>query len=68
MKILSIPNIGKVDIDSGMMELKANSDNSFHVGENGVKNIVSTGDGKVEFIAFSDKTLAYVNSALGYSA
>ena len=30
--------------------------------------VASTGDGKVEFIAFADHTLAYVRSALGYPA
>jgi hypothetical protein len=30
--------------------------------------VVATGDGKVEFIAFADHTLAYVRSALGYPA
>ena len=34
----------------------------------GVISVAATGDGKVEFIAFADHTLAYVRSALGYPA
>ena len=33
-----------------------------------VKHILCTGDGKVEFVAFENQTLAYVNSVLGYGA
>lgn len=44
------------------------SDGVFRVGVNGVKSVTRTGDGKVEFIAFEDRTLAYVNSSMGYPA
>lgn len=35
---------------------------------NGVKSVISTGDGKVEFICFENSTLCYVSSAIGYPA
>lgn len=38
------------------------------MGENGVTNILATGDQKVEFIAFHNHTLAFVKSGLGYPA
>ena len=38
------------------------------MGENGVECIAATGDRKVEFVAFSGRTLAYVKSELGYPA
>ena len=38
------------------------------VGQNGVKAIAATGDGKVEFICFDDRSLAFVNSSMGYPA
>jgi beta-phosphoglucomutase len=38
------------------------------VGRNGVSAIAATGDGKVEFIAYPEHSLAYVTSALGYPA
>jgi len=40
----------------------------FEVGVNGVVSITATGDRKVEFIAFPDKTMAFVNSQMGYPA
>ena len=33
-----------------------------------MESVTATGDGKVEFIAFADRTLARVNSAMGYPA
>jgi beta-phosphoglucomutase len=65
---LSLPNLGHFDQDSGLVPLKACSDGAFRVGEGGVTAIAATGDGKLEFIAFADRTLAYVRSALGYPA
>jgi beta-phosphoglucomutase-like phosphatase (HAD superfamily) len=38
------------------------------VGREGVVSITATGDGKVEFIAYSDHALAFVRSAMGYPA
>jgi len=44
------------------------SDGRFRPGADGVISVTATGDGKVEFIAFADHTLAYVRSALGDAA
>jgi beta-phosphoglucomutase-like phosphatase (HAD superfamily) len=40
----------------------------FRVGAAGVKSVTATGDGKVEFVAFADHSLAHVTSAMGYPA
>ncbi|MBI9016562.1 MAG: HAD family phosphatase [Phycisphaerae bacterium] len=42
------------------------NDGKFTVGSDGVKAILATTDGKVEFIFFTSHVLAYVKSALGY--
>jgi beta-phosphoglucomutase len=63
-----IPGLGEVMPDSGLVPLSNCSDGYFKTGENGVNSIHSTGDGKVELIAFKGKTLAYVNSIMGYPA
>ena len=65
---ISIPAIGQIDADSRMVPLQRCSDGQFVVGKEGVQSIVATGDRKVEFIAFDDRTIAYVKSALGYPA
>ena len=51
-----------------MVPLQRCSDGQFVVGKEGVQSIVATGDRKVEFIAFDDRTIAHVKSALGYPA
>jgi len=43
-------------------------DGLFRAGEDGVLRILSTRDGKVEFIVYRDKTLAYVRSQMGHPA
>lgn len=63
-----IPGIGPVGPDSGLIRLDASSDGLFHAGEGGVVSVTATGDGKVAFIAFADRTLAYVGSSMGYPA
>ncbi len=65
---VAIPSIGEVSTSSGMKSLQECSDRVFKVGTDGVISITSTGDGKVEFIAFEGRTLAYVKSAMGYPA
>ena len=65
---LNIPGIGEIPDHSGMPRLQECSDGIFTVGQDGVVSITATGDGKVEFIAFEDRTLAYVKSAMGYPA
>lgn len=68
MPSISIPALRALDKDSGLIELAECSDGRFRVGYGGVRAIRATGDRKVEFIAFEDHTLAYVNSAMGYPA
>ncbi len=65
---MHIPDIGTIEDGAGFIRLETCSDGRFSVGKDGVISITATGDGKVEFIAFSDRTLAYVKSALGYPA
>lgn len=52
----------------GMRPLRESGDRLHRVGENGVVAINATGDGRVEFIAWTTHVLAYVHSALGYPA
>jgi beta-phosphoglucomutase-like phosphatase (HAD superfamily) len=69
MEILAdIPSLGKIDKDSGFITLQQTSDGRFHTGKEGVVSITTTGDRKVEFVAFAEHTLAYVKSAMGYTA
>ena len=67
-KLVSIPNIGEISAKSGFRLLEKTSNGAFWVGRNGVQAIAATGDGKVEFICFDDKALAFVNSGMGYPA
>ena len=66
--LVNIPAIGKISNKSGMKLLQKCSDGVFDIGTNGVVSITATCDGKVEFIAFQNHTLAYVKSAMGYPA
>lgn len=59
------PGIGKIE---NMIFLDKTSDESFIQGKEGVKEILTPSDKKVEFIVYEDKTLCYVKSALGYPA
>lgn len=63
-----VPGLGVFPAGSGLIPLDVCSDGGFVAGRNGVVSIHATGDRKVEFIAFADRTLAYVRSALGYPA
>ena len=63
-----IPDLGRFPPDCGLIPLLACSDGRFRPGADGVVSITATGDRKVELIAFADRTLAYVASALGYGA
>ncbi len=51
-----------------MSMLENCSDGLYKVGKNGVEAIYMTRDTKVEFIAFDDRLIAYVKSAMGYPA
>jgi len=66
--MVDIPNIGEITNASGFKLLEKTSNGEFSVDQNGVSAIAATGDGKVEFICFDYKTLAYVNSGMGYPA
>ena len=66
--LVNIPDIGGITDESAMRSLQKCSDGVFKVGAGGVVSITATGDGKVEFIAFENNTLAYVKSAMGYPA
>lgn len=48
--------------------LHASSDGNWRVGEQGVEAIYTPRDRKVEFLAFQDKTITLVKSAMGYPA
>lgn len=65
---IELPDLGRFPPESGLVPLAACSDGRHAIGRNGVTAIAATGDGKVEFIAWADHTLAYVKSALGYPA
>jgi beta-phosphoglucomutase len=65
---IAIPGLGPISVASGLVPLDACSDGHFVAGCDGVVSIHATGDRKVEFIAFTDHTLAFVRSALGYPA
>jgi beta-phosphoglucomutase-like phosphatase (HAD superfamily) len=66
--LTDIPAIGKIENDSGFIALQHSDDGNYRVGKDGVQSITTTGDRKVEFIAFEAHTLAYVKSAMDYSA
>jgi len=63
-----VPGLGHIKENSGLVKIDNCSDGFYRTGENGVVQILATGDKKVEFIVFENKTLAYVKSAMGYHA
>lgn len=65
---IHIPNLGSFAEDAGFIPLQACSDGVFKTGVDGVTSITATGDRKVEFIAFQNHSLGYVNSSMGYPA
>ena len=65
---IRMPGLGEFREGDGLRPLSACSDGVFHAGRDGVRAVMATGDGKVEFIAFEDRTLGYVRSAMGYPA
>jgi beta-phosphoglucomutase len=65
---IRLPGIGEVTQDSGFIKLEQCSDGFYREGKEGVVCIYATGDKKVEFISFEDRTIAYVKSAMGYPA
>ncbi len=66
---LHLPGLGDFPAQgSGMCSQRTTSDQRFQVGHDGVHTVLATGDGTLEFVAFSDHTLAHVRSAMGYPA
>jgi beta-phosphoglucomutase-like phosphatase (HAD superfamily) len=61
-------DLGAFTPADGLVPLPACSDGLHRAGVAGVEAVAATGDGKVEFIGFQGRTLAYVKSALGYPA
>ena len=59
------PGIGHIE---NMNELAQTSDGSFMCGKDGVEAIFTPADRKVEFVAFQEKTMCLVKSAMGYPA
>lgn len=68
LKKQTYPGLGDLNADSGFVDIDRCSDSFHQIGCNGVERILATGDGKVEFICFTDRTMAYVKSAMGYPA
>ena len=68
VKSITIPDLGVFNENSGLISLEKCSDGFFTAGKNGVISVTATGDRKVEFIVFNDHTIAYVKSAMNYSA
>lgn len=65
-----IPGIGTIaDEHRGdFIDLQTAGDGMFRVGHEGVRRILTPRDRKVEFIAYADRTMAWVKSAMGYPA
>ena len=63
-----LPGLGSMDPAHGWKNLVECADGLHRAGENGVRDIFATGDGKVELIGFAERTLAYVKSEMGFPA
>jgi len=68
MMNLILPGLGVVRSADGLVALDSCSDGRFRAGRDGVRHVLTMADRRVEFIVFEDRTLAYVNSSLGYPA
>jgi len=62
------PDLGVLSEKDRFVFLEGCSDGYHYKGKNGVVDIIATGDRKVEFIIFEDRTLAFVNSTMSYPA
>lgn len=67
-KNITFKSLGTFGAESKFWEMDSTSDGLFKVGEQGVTAVCATGDKKVEFVGFEDKTFAHVKSELGYPA
>ena len=63
-----IKDLGEFDESSGLIELECCSDGYNKKGKDGVLAIYATGDRKIEFLCYEDRTVVYVLSAIGYPA
>lgn len=65
-----IPGMGTIDpaCAGDLVPLAEGGDGLFRVGEDGVEQILTPRDGKVQFIVYAGKTLVYVGSAMGHPA
>lgn len=54
--------------EADLVEYDKCSDGIFIVGKDGIRSVLATRDGKVEFICLPESVLAYVKSAMGYPA
>jgi len=68
MMDLILPGLGLIRGTDGLVPLDACSDGRFRVGRDGVRHVLTPADRRVEFVVFDDRTLAFVNSSLGYPA
>jgi beta-phosphoglucomutase-like phosphatase (HAD superfamily) len=68
MTDLILPGLGAIRGAQGLVPLDACSDGRFRVGRDGVRHVLTPADRRVEFVVFDDRTLAFVNSSLGYPA
>jgi len=64
----TLPGLGSIDLAHGWKLLDKCSDGLHKAGENGVCQIIATGDSKVELIGFKEKTLGYVKSEMDFPA
>jgi beta-phosphoglucomutase-like phosphatase (HAD superfamily) len=67
---MKIPGIGEIAADyrSDFSEAATGGDGLWQAGRDGVERVLVPRDGKVDFVVFRDKTLAYVRSAMGHPA
>ena len=63
-----IKDIGEFYNVEGLIQIDKCSDNIHEKGKNGVTEVITTKDRKVEFICYDTHTIAYVKSAIGYPA
>ena len=65
---IDVPGLGIIDEADGWKFPVSSGGGLYRAGKDGVVHILSTGDEKVELIAWPDHTLAYVKSGMGYPA
>ncbi len=68
MELKLLAHLGPKAKYEDFVSLEKTSDSRFIVTNDGVKAVLGTSDGKVEFIFFDNHVLAYVKSAMGYPA